>query len=259
MSQHEMSAVFLGTGSALNQGLGNSACVLEKAHSPWLLIDCGHDTLSRYQEYSQGHLPAFLFITHLHFDHIAGLEQLYYQATINKIEPKPNLYVPASLVTGLTQILHNTGLAEGGINIWDALRIIPVLDRFWHDGCEFRVHPVRHHKPNTAFALHLPGVFFYSGDTKPVPEIMHHEVSQQEVIFHDASMTTNPSHSSVDEVLEQYSPSVIARMFVYHYPTREVGEAIQAKGLQIAKPGERIILKSAKSNNLPNPAELRVV
>lgn len=238
-----MSVVFLGTGAALNQGLGNSACVVQKNESPWLLIDCGHDTLTRYREYA-GELPRHTFITHLHFDHIAGLEQLYYQTCIHKPDFTPTVFVPSQLVNRLTQILSNTGMAETGINVWDAIRIVPVFEQFWFDGCEFKLHAVRHHKPNTAFALQLPGSFFYTGDTRPIPEILHHEAVFQETIFHDATLVGNPSHSGIDELLACYNPETLARLVIYHYPTPEAGQTIAAKGVKIAQPGEVFHLRT---------------
>lgn len=244
MMKQSVSAVFLGTGSAVNQGLGNSACVIQKEGAPWLLIDCGHDTLARYKDYA-GELPRYTFITHLHFDHIGGLEQLYYQTCIHQPGFTPTVFVPSQLVNRLTQILSNTGMAEKGINLWDAMRIVPVFEEFWHDGVAFQVHSVRHHKPNTAFALQLPGSFFYTGDTRPIPEILHHQAVYQEVIFHDATLMGNPSHSGVDELIACYNAETLSRLVVYHYSTREAGELIESKGIKVAKPGEVFALSLA--------------
>lgn len=240
------SAFFLGTGSANNQGLGNASCLIEQNGKPWLLIDCGHDTLNRYFDVHK-QLPAALFITHLHFDHIAGLEQLYFQAEFS-YHTKPIIYVPALLVPQLCRILENTGLAEGRKNVWDTLQIVPVLESFWHEGVQFKSYPVRHHRPNTAFCLHLPGVFFFSGDTRPIPEILHHLVQQNELIFHDCSTKSNPSHSGVEDLKLEYLSNTLERIFVYHYKSLQECAEFENQGLKVVRPGQRLFLNTHVEN-----------
>lgn len=235
-ANHSYTARFLGTGTATSQSLGNSACVIEQQDKPWLMIDCGADALVRYLQYADGQLPSHVFITHLHFDHIGGIEQLYFQTLIRQPAVKPTLYVPAQLVHDLTQIMRNTDKGDQN-NIWSVLRIVPVLENFWHNDIALSAIPVRHHLPNSTFGLHLPGVFFYSADTRPIPEIVHHTVGKTETILHDANLKANPSHAGADELLEQYSTDVLNRTVIYHYPSPETGEKIKAKGLKVASPG----------------------
>ena len=233
------SAVFLGTGSA-SSALGNSSCLIEKDRHPWLLIDCGHDTLSRYAEYCQGSLPSHIFITHLHFDHIGGLEQLFFKSTLG--DHQANLYVPAPLVPTLCTILSNTGMAEGKTNVWDSLRLIPVLNQFWHQEYSFCTYPARHHAPNSAFSLHLPGVFFYSGDTRPTPEVLHHNVQQGEVIFHDCCVNSNPSHCGVEDILREYDANTLERLMAYHYFSPREAALLNQKGIATITEKQRISL-----------------
>ena len=80
-------------------------------------------------------------------------------------------------------------LAEGGVNFWDSFRLIPVDTGFWLKHNHYRVFPARHHLPDSAFGLALPGQFFYSGDTRPIPEQLLLHASQGEVILHDARVT----------------------------------------------------------------------
>ena len=246
------SATFLGTGAASNQGLGNAACLLEYQQKPWLLIDCGHDTLQRFQSHTGLDLPEFVFITHLHFDHIAGLEQLFFQSFRHKTLPV--VYVPVALVEKLTQILSHTGLAEGGINLWQQLRVVPVLETFWHQGQKLHCYPVRHHQPGSAYCLHVPGLCLFTGDTRPIPEIINHKACYAEVIFHDCNVKGNPSHSGVGDLLYEYSPDVLQRIWAYHYYSHQEADKIRAQGIKVVKPGERILLDSSANIAERQPA-----
>lgn len=233
---------FLGVGNAASS-LGNASCVLEKAGQPLLMIDCGHDALPRYTKQYRD-LPPALFITHLHLDHIGGLEGLFYRL---RFAPEPRimrLYVPAPLVPMLQQrIADYPGvLAEGGANFWDVFQLIPVSDGFWHQGIHFKVFPTRHHLPNTSFGLSLPGVFLYTGDTRPIPEQIIAHASADETIFHDCGLESNPSHSGVADLEREYSESQRKRMVLYHYANAEQGAALAQKGFRIAHEGEVFLL-----------------
>jgi glyoxylase-like metal-dependent hydrolase (beta-lactamase superfamily II) len=176
---------FLGVGNAHAPGLGSSAAVLERGTEPWLLIDCGPDSLPAYVEIYGG-LPTAIFITHAHFDHIGGLEALFYRlaTAASPVEP-PRLLVPVELVAVLQRRLadYPNLLAEGGCNFWDVFHLIPVAERFWHRDLRFTVFPVRHHDYLAAFGLALEGRFLFTGDTRPIPEILNRYASRGEDYF----------------------------------------------------------------------------
>jgi ribonuclease BN (tRNA processing enzyme) len=69
---------FLGTGAAHAVELGSSAVVVERDDRPLLLVDCGPDTLDRYVA-AYGAPPPALYVTHVHMDHVAGMERLFFR------------------------------------------------------------------------------------------------------------------------------------------------------------------------------------
>lgn len=243
LQQMDFTLHFLGVGNARALALGSSAAVLEAAGTPLLLIDCGPATLDAF-EGAYGRLPPAIFITHAHLDHIGGLEGLYYRLATAPSASPVKLYVPTPLVAVLQSRLavYPNLLAEGGSNFWDVFHLVPVSERFWHRDLSFTTFPVRHHEYLGAFGLALEGVFFYSGDTRPIPEVLNRYAARGEWIFHDCGLHGNPSHTGLDDLKREYKPEQLARMVLYHYESGEIGAELAAGGLRVAAPGARFAL-----------------
>ena len=242
----ELSLRFHGTGSGGHPELGAAAATLEKNGKPWLLIDCGPGTLAAFQKaYHQ--LPTALFITHCHMDHIADLEVLSVIAHLQGLSPIP-MYVPL----GVLPTLHNRlatypgTVAEGGHDFWQSFQLLPVTDEFLLGQSSFRIYATRHHAPGSSYALHLSNQFFYSGDTRPIPEILCHQLGGQEVIFHDCGLHPNPSHTGLDDLSREYLPELRSRMVLYHYANEAAGQALSDAGYEVACPDRIFHLPSAK-------------
>lgn len=238
---------FLGTGNATSLDLGCSACVLEHKQKPLLLIDCGPEVIRAHAHAYEGSLPEAIFITHTHMDHIAGLENLFYLFWFNEKLSKPiQLYVPVKLV----ELLHKrvgdqpSVLAEGGANFWDAFQLIPVGEHFWHQGLRFDVFPVRHHEFHSAYGIALSGHFLYSGDTRPIPEVLNSFACHGERVFHDCALKGNPSHTGLDDLTASYKEEQLSRMVLYHYESRQAGDYMAQLGYRVARPGDRFVLQA---------------
>lgn len=229
---------FLGTGSASSEMLP-SAAVLEVAGLPCLLIDCGPGIVAAYKA-RYGALPPALFITHLHMDHVAGLESLFYAARSLPAADRPRLFVPVALVAPLHSRLAEFPnlLAEGGANFWDVLQLVPVREDFWWRGLRYELFPVRHHAPSAAYGLALRGRCVYTGDTRPIPELMVRYGSAGEWLFHDCSPIANPSHTGLDDLRREYAPAMLARMVLYHYPDLATAASYEQAGFRVARAGE---------------------
>lgn len=235
---------FLGTGAAHAVELGSSSAVLEYEGQPRLLIDCGPDTLDRYQA-AYGALPAAIYITHVHLDHVGGLERLFFRLWFDEsLRGRCKLFVHASLVPWLQgRMADYPGvLAEGGVNWWEAFRLVPCFRGFWHEGQWFDVFATRHHRAGTSYGLALHGSFVYTGDTRPVPEALAVVAAHGELIAHDCGLAGNPSHSGADDLAREYDADLRSRLVAYHYGSQDDGRTLQAMGWRIAHPGDSLAL-----------------
>lgn len=234
----QLSLRFLGVGSAQASALGSSSAVLERDGAPVLLVDAGIGVLDRYFDV-YGALPQAAFITHTHLDHIGDLEAWFYRLAFVADAALPRLYVPATVVPLLQRRIADfpNWVAEGGRNFWDVFQLIPVSDAFWHAGLRFVVFPVRHHAPETAFGVSLPGSFLYTGDTRPIPEWLQQHARHGEQIFHDCAPVANPSHTGLADLEREYGSSVRSRLVLYHYPDELAAQSMREAGFPVATPG----------------------
>lgn len=253
---------FLGVGAAHALDLGASSAVYEQGGLPRLLIDCGPGVPGRFRK-AYGLTPGAVFITHVHLDHIAGLEQLHTASALARRQypgsSPVRLYVPLAILSDLHARVASLrfSLAEGGGNFWDAFQVIPVTDGFWHGGEWFDVFEVRHHAPGFAWGLRLAGRFVYTGDTRPIPEVLRYQGRSGEALFHDCDWQGNPSHAGWDDLLREYDAGLRRRLVVYHYGSPEAGDRLSAAGARVARAGQLYPFNLAR--NQASQATLRAV
>lgn len=236
---------FLGVGSSASAAeLGSASAMIEQGGEPRLMIDCGQEALTacvaRY-----GAMPGALFITHVHMDHVAGLERLFFATYFDASRRgRVRLYVPVGVLPHLQARLADYPgvVAEGDANWWDAFQLVPVSRGFWHAGQWYDVFPVRHHLPDTAFGLRLPGSLVWTGDTRPIPEMLAKYAGAGEIVAHDCALHGNPSHSGVEDLEREYPQGLLSRCVLYHYASPADAEAMRARGHRVAAPGERLPL-----------------
>ena len=236
---------FLGVGNAAAAGrLGSASATIERDGAPWLTIDCGAEGLAAHVE-RYGAIPEALFVTHTHLDHVGGFEKLFVSAWFDPgRRGRVRVYVPAAVVPLLHERVANypNVVAEGGVNFWDAFQLVAVGDHFWHDGLHLETFAVRHHWPRTAFALRVPGSLVWTGDTRPIPELLAHHAGDGELVAHDCALHGNPSHSGLDDLEREYPPGLLARCVLYHYGSAAEAETMRARGMRVADPGEAVQL-----------------
>jgi hypothetical protein len=244
---------FLGVGNAQAVELGAASAVIEQDGRPELMIDCGQEALTAYLA-RYGELPEALFVTHVHMDHVSGLERLFYRLYFDEARRgRVRLYVPAAVVPFLQARLADYPgvLAEGGANWWDAFQLVPVSRGFWHRGRWYDVFPVRHHLPDTAFGLRLPGAVVWTGDTRPIPEMLARFADAGEIVAHDCALVGNPSHSGIADLEAEYPAPLLSRCVLYHYGCSDDALALRARGCRVADAGEAVALPEPSGPRVP--------
>ncbi|HET9819950.1 MAG TPA: MBL fold metallo-hydrolase [Rhodanobacteraceae bacterium] len=242
----------LGTGAASAVDLGSSGAVLEHDGKPMLLVDCGPGTLDHYLR-SYGSLPAAVFITHGHMDHVAGLERLFHAAWFGPDQRGcVKLFMHANLVPILQARVadYPNAVAEGGANFWEGFKLIPLSRGFWLDDWWFDVFATRHHVPGTSFGVTLRGCFAWTGDTRPIPELLAAMTDARTLVAHDCRLIGNPSHAGADDLEREYPDTLRERLLLYHYGSEAEIDALRARGFKVAVPDGRYPL------NAPQPVRV---
>ena len=164
-----------------------------------------------------GAVPSNLYITHTHLDHIGGMEELFHGIIADvedRQEHRVRVFAHAQIVPSLQErlVANQFIRAEGGVNFWDAFQLVPVSDGFWINDAWFPVFESRHMQPRFCFGVSLPGAFVYTGDTRPIPEVLERFAANGETIFHDCGVRANPAHTGFVDLLNEYSADLLNRI-----------------------------------------------
>src|SRR5579862_6482503 len=109
-----MKLTFLGTGSAFTvSGNYQSNMVLESDTKKMLLIDCGSDARHSLNELGLSYRDIHsVYVSHLHADHVGGLEWLAFNTKFDSTIQKPNLFISEHLVHDLWNKTLSGGLSS---------------------------------------------------------------------------------------------------------------------------------------------------
>lgn len=241
-----MRLIFLGTGSAFTVGGGNyqSNMVLEADAKDRLLIDCGTDARLALYEMGLGYRDIQdVYVSHLHADHVGGLEWL---ALTSKYDPsckKPHLHLHHAFVETLWNHTLSGGIGsskEGTDSLEAYFQVDPVKeDLFFWKGIAFRLIPAQHALTGCNHTLSY-GLYFeiggknilITGDSQFAPDRTKKYYAEADVIFQDCetSQARSGVHAHYTELVT-LSPQIKNKMWLYHYQSGPLPDA-KADGFQ---------------------------
>ncbi len=212
----------LGTGSAFAKAFNNNNAIIEK-EGRLLLVDCGITAPTALHELGYGFndLHAVL-ITHIHADHIGGLEEFAFQMKF-VYGRKPILYIADTLVQPIWEHSLRGGLQQDEAEtLHDFFDVRPLSIGAHHElmpGLNVELVPTRHipNKPN--FSMLFNGFFFYSGDTVFDPDLLAGLVRDRnvKVIFHDCQLhPPGVVHACLPQLLT-LPAELQERIYLMHY------------------------------------------
>lgn len=225
--------LFLGTGSNLTLDTSNfqSNFLLIANSGRKMLIDCGTDI--RHSLAAQGYSYTDIddiYISHLHSDHVGGLEWLGLSTFYRSDGRRPNLYAHRDVIDGLWEnvLSGGMGIAEGQQASLDTYFNVQKLDTHsnfkWeelHIQIFQTIHIIAEQDQMPSYGLKL------NSETKHVLITTDTQYDEQHLmplyescdnIFHDCETAETPStvHAHYNELKEL--PSAIKnKMWLYHY------------------------------------------
>lgn len=228
-----MKLTFLGSGSAFTVGSNNyqSNMILTNGDGKILLFDCGTDARHSLQELGLSYKDITdVYISHLHADHMGGLEWLGFTSRFDETCDRPNLYLSEMIADTIwKKCLSGTmSSIEGEICTLETYFNVHSVEKndpfIWNDIAMQLVQTVHIMNGFCLSACH--GIFFevngqkiyITADTQFSPHLLMRMYEDADIIFHDCE--TAPFQSGVHP---HYSEMVTLpdhlkqKMWLYHY------------------------------------------
>jgi len=242
-----MKLQFLGSGSAFTVNGQNwqSNMLIESLSGKRLLIDCGSDirfSLSE-QGLSPKHIDA-IYISHLHADHVGGMEWLGFATHFGPSKQHPKLFGNDEVLDDLWEHSLSGGMSgiQGAIanlgTYFDVQKTIGEGQFAW-EGVTFQMVDVQHiddgtrQLPSYGLEFSLNGKqAFLTTDTQFTPQKLFKHYEASDIIFHDCETIAphTPVHAHYDE-LTQLPAHIRAKIWLYHYQPGSLPDAV-ADGFQ---------------------------
>jgi ribonuclease BN (tRNA processing enzyme) len=258
-----MRLLFLGSGSAHTVGGDNfqSNMMLITDSGRRLLIDCGSDVRWSLAKQGLSHLDVTdIYISHLHADHIGGLEYVGFQTKFDRRCGPPRLYVEASLVDPLWDHALRGGMGvitgmETTLETFFDVRAVSANQPFEWEGARLEPIPAVHVSGMHA-TVHSYGLLiehdgyrtFITTDTQFTPGRLAACYGRADVIFHDCEigLTRTGVHPNFD-ALVQLPAAVREKTWLYGYLPGPLPDAAAAGFRGFVRAGQSFELSLTRS------------
>lgn len=239
--------LFLGSGSAFTVGANNfqSNILLINDNSKKLLLDCGSDIrFSLYQAGFSHQDITDIYISHLHSDHVGGLEYIGFNTKFDPNCDRPNLYVHETIKDDIWHKTLAGGMSfldEETVEISSFFNLFPITSNqgFNWQNIFFELVQVIHVR-NQKNLMPSYGLFFkinnykifLTTDTQFVPAKLSKYYEAADIIYQDCEISFPPTkvHAHYKE-LKELPSNIKQKMWLYGYQPGQLPSA-QKDGFQ---------------------------
>jgi ribonuclease BN (tRNA processing enzyme) len=256
---------FLGTGSAFSMKNYQPNLLVEE-NGKNLLIDAGGDIRFSLRDVGMSSKEIdSVYITHLHNDHIGGMEYIAFTTFFDPNHTKPKLFCHKVLVEDLWSDSLKGGLSsiQGRIlNIYDYFEVYPqeTQTSFEWQGIKFQlissIHVFNGYSTIPTFGLMMTpksGFNIYlTSDTQFTPDHLKEPYNKADIIINDCE--TSPFRSQVHahyDDLKTLDKNIKAKMHLWHYQDNVV-ENIEEWQQKCKQDGFKSFLQKGEIIQIPN-------
>jgi ribonuclease BN (tRNA processing enzyme) len=267
---------FIGVGSAFTTpDYYQSNLLITAPSGRKILVDCGTDIRFSLREGMPETAAPYegidaIYISHLHSDHIGGMEWLAFQTYFNPEQQRPRLYMEETIMREMwhTSLKGGLGCIEGkrmhltdyfdcrpaaaaGSFVWESIRFTLVQ----------MAHITTGYRDFYSYGLLISDVaerwptVFFTTDTQYRPHLIREIGREAAIIFHDCE--TSPVRSIVHahyRDLRELPAELRARMWLYHYQPQPTVDPKKDGFLGFVKKGQEFDLASANAGRIKRAA-----
>jgi len=236
-----MKMIALGSGSAFTVGTDNfqSNFLIEDDNGRRLLVDCGGDIRHSLHRVGLGALNIdAVYISHLHFDHVGGLEWLGLNTLFNPEAQRPELFLAEDLVDPLWQTVLAGSMGAiphqpAGLDTYFDVHAIPPKGSFRFGAARIELFAVEHvyegDVPAPCYGLMITVddvVTMFTADSQFTPDRLFPLYDKADRILHDCETCHPPSgvHAHWQQLCS-LPREVRAKTWLYHYHPRDLPDA----------------------------------
>lgn len=262
-----MKLIFLGTGSAFTVGADNyqSNMLLEDDEQKRLLIDCGNDVRLALFElgYTYRDINS-VYVSHLHADHVGGMEWLAFTTYFDKVCQKPTLYIPEVMLSDLWNKVLSGGLSSlqgKNADLKTFFKIKAIKNNSYFRWSHSKIHIIQTIHVMSEYTI-IPSYgllfnangkrVFVTTDTQFEPHLLMDFYKNADIIFHDCETARVLSgvHAHYKELLT-LDKDIKKKIWLYHYNPGQLPNAKKDGFLGFVKKGQCFDFSDEKTLFVP--------
>lgn len=228
-----MKIIFLGTNGWYDTKEGNTPCILLDTKKYYVILDAGFG-LAKVDKYIKKNKPIFLFISHLHLEHICGLHTL----------PKFNFKQGLTILGGknikkFLRILIDHPFTMPFRKLSFPTKIVELKAGIYHQPFEFSCQHLKHADLTLGFRFYLENkIISYCLDTA-VCRNDYLLARHCDLLIHECSFLPGQSgawgHTNPEEAARLAVKAGVKRLVLSHFSARTYSKKEKRRAGQLAR------------------------